>query len=166
MVEIKFSRLKKDFPKSAKELVTDQELVLTFLNSPIRDKVMKFSKLNRDEIKSINEIVNYYSKLKIEVEKKSKPKLTGDLTKLEVEILKNIFSAEMLTFKNLKMEEAFEIAKKIIKVEYPNSVILNMLETDKIATLLGLETEKEFPSELLVFDTLNNKIVGVEILLK
>lgn len=163
MVEIKFSRLKKEFPSSAKELVVDQGLVLSFLNSPIRKKIMKFARLEKKEINAVNEIVDYYSKLKIEEEKKFPPNTTKDLAKLEINILKHLFNAEVLKFKNLEWEEAFDITRKILKVEYPNSVILNMLETEKIATLLDI---KKMPSELLVFDLTNKKIIGVEVLLK
>lgn len=162
MVEVKFSRLKKECPKCASELLVDQELLLVFLNSPIRDKIMKFSRLTKQEINSVMELVNYYAKLKIEEEKSN----SKEINKIEIDVLKKIFSAELLKFKNLKIENAFEIAKRILNVEYPDAVILNMLETDKIATLAGLDTKKKFPSELLVFDSANKKIIGVEIIVK
>ncbi len=163
MVNLKFSKLKKECSKCASELLVDQELLLAFLNSPIRDKIMKFSKLNKKEISSIMKIVDYYSKLKIQQEKKLKLKTKKDILKIEVNLLKKIFNAKILKFKKIKTEEAFNITKKILKKEYPNSVILSMLETDKIAALLGIKT---IPSELLVFDSKNKKIIGVEVLVK
>ncbi len=166
MVEIKFSRLKKECPVCADDLMVDQELLLLFLNSPIRDKIMKFSKLNKNEKKVIQEFVDYYSKLKIEFEKKKRPETENDVRDIEVNILKKIFDAEILGFKNLKRKEALEIARKIIKVGYPDSVVLEMLEVDKIATLTGINTKKEFPSEFLIFDIKNKKIIGISIKLK
>ncbi|MBU0929561.1 MAG: hypothetical protein KJ623_00640 [Nanoarchaeota archaeon] len=166
MVEVQFSRLKKECPKCAEELVVDQELLLSFLNSPIRKKVMKFAKLNKKDINSIMEIVEHYAKLKIEQEKKLKEKTSKEILKIEVSILKNMFIAEVLEFKKLKIEDLLNVAKSILQVEYPDSVILNMLETDKIATLLGIDTNKKFPSELLVFDSKNKKIIGVKIINK
>jgi len=166
MVEIKFSRLKKECQACADDLMVDQELLLLFLNSPIREKIMKFSKLNKNDKNVIQEFVDYYAKLKIELEKKKKPETENDVRNIEIGILKNIFNAEILGFKNLKRKEALEIARKIIKVGYPDSVVLEMLEIDKIATLTGIDTSKEFPSEFLIFDIKNKKIIGIGIKLK
>ena len=166
MVEIKFSRLKKECPECAEDLIVDQELLLIFLNSPIRDKIMKFSKLNKTEKKIIQESVDYYAKLKIEEEKKKKPKTEKDVRNIEVGILKKLFSAEILEFKNLKRTEALDVARKIIKVGYPDSAVLEMLEIDRIATLTGIDTKRNFPSEFMVFDAKNRKIVGVGVITK
>lgn len=163
MVSLKFSKLKKECSKCASELLVDQELLLSFLNSPIRNKIMKFSRLNKKEISSIMKIADYYSKLKIQQEKKLKSKSRKDILKIEINLLKKIFSAKILKFRKIKTEEAFNITKNIIKKEYPNSVILDMLKTNKIATLLNI---KAIPSELLVFDIKNKKIIGVEVLVK
>src|SRR3989344_2323037 len=158
MVEIKFSRLKKEFPGLADEILVDQELLLVFLNSPIRDKIIKFAKLTKNETKSVMEIVNYYARLKVEEEKNANPENQDEVRAVEISILKKIFISEVIEFKKLKIKEAFDVAKNILRVEYPNSVVLNMLETDRIATLAGLDTRKKFPSELLVFDTEKKKI--------
>lgn len=166
MVELKFSRLKKEFPKEASGLLVDQELLLVFLNSPIRNRIMKFARLDKKEQSVIKEFIDYYAKLKIEEEKKRKPKTSNGVRKIEISILKRMFSGEVLEFKNLKKENVFKVASNILKIEYPNSVVLDMLETDKIATLAGIETKKEFPSGLLVFDLDNKKIIGVEVIIK
>lgn len=107
------------------------------------------------------EIVNYYAKLKIESEK-----IRKNINDIEISILKKMFLGEVLEFKKLGLKGALDVAKKILQVEYPNAVILNMLKIDKIATLAGLETGKKFPSELLVFDAKNKRIIGVELVVK
>ncbi len=166
MQKVKFERFEKEFPKSAKEFVADQEMLIVFLNSPVRDKWLKFIGLKRKDIKKIKEIVEHYAKLKVEEEKKKKPKTREQIIKAEAEVLKKIFAGQVLEFHNVNLLEAIELAKKILKIEYPNSIIFDTLKADRLATLAGIDTQKKFPSELLVFDLDSKKIIGVNVVVK
>jgi hypothetical protein len=167
MKRLKFSMLKKRAPFTAKKFFTEQEVLLVFLNVPARAKWLKFIGLSKKEIESINKIINVYAKKKVQLEKKLKPKYLGEVIKIEVSVLKGIFKGELLKFKGIvEKTDALRIAEKILKVKYPKSVILNMMETDKLATLAGINTLKNFPTDLLVFDLNENKIIGVNLILK
>ena len=49
-----------------------------------------------------------------------------------------------------------------LKNEYKNSVILNPLQLEKLAILAGLN-KNEMPTDYLVFDLKNKKIVGIDV---
>lgn len=167
MKSLKFSTLKKRSPITAKKFFNELEALLIFLNSPERNKWLKFIKLSKDEKSAINKIVDIYANKKIQWEKKLKPKKPKDVIKIEVKVLKEIFVGEILKFKGkISNLESFKIAEKIIKVRYPKSVILNMVETDKLATITGINTLKDFPVDMLVFDIKSKKIIGINIIIK
>jgi len=151
----------------AKKFFNEMEALLIFFNSSARDKWLKFIGLKKKEIDSINRIIDLYAKRKVSLEKKKKPKTRKSVIKIEVNVLKELFKGEILKFKSkLNEAESLEISEKILKKKYPKSVILNMVETDKLATLTGIDTLKDFPTDFLVFDTKNNKVIGVNLILK
>ncbi|MFA5175745.1 MAG: hypothetical protein WC413_00595 [Candidatus Nanoarchaeia archaeon] len=164
MKEVSFSKLKQESPSDAREFLIDQKVLLIFLNSPARTKWLKFIRLKKEEINKITKIVEYYAKLKVSMEKKKKPKTRKEIIKIEAECLKKVYKGELLKFKSIE-EHKIKIAKNIAKAEYPGSIVIDTLKAEKLATLTGLKN-KEFPSELLVFDIKNKKIIGLNIINK
>lgn len=166
MRKLQFKILEKRSPSTAKKFFNELESLLIFLNSPARDKWLKFSGLTKKEIKHVKDITDSYAKKKIQLEKKLKPKNKNDVLKIEVKILKEIFLGEVIKLKSgLNNAETLEIANNILKIKYPDAVILNMMKTDKLATMTGINTLNNFPTDLLIFDTKHKKIIGINLVI-
>jgi len=167
MKELSFNILERKFPKKAKEFIVDQETLVLFLNSPIRNKWMKFLKLSPTEVKKINKIVDYYGSLKVKEENKKKPKTRKQIVKIEDLCLKKIFLGRFMKIKEDDRSKALKIVKKLLKVEYPKSVILDTFKLSKLSVLTGADGRAgRFSTDLLVFDPNNNKIIAIGVLLR
>ncbi|MAG50740.1 hypothetical protein CL621_03845 [archaeon] len=167
MKETIFKALKKRFPKKAKEFLVDLETLALFLNSPVRDRWMKFSKLNSSEIRKINKIVNHYAELKVKEENKKKPKTRKQIIKIENLCLIKIFLGKFIKIKENDKTKALKIIKKLLKIKYPESAILDTFELSKLSVLTGAnEKTRNFSTDLLVFYPNKNKIIGIAVLLK
>ncbi len=166
MKEVKYNTLERKFPKKAKEFLVDLETLALFLNSPVRDKWMKFSKLTSTEIKRINKVVDYYGSLKVKEENKKKPKTRKQIIKIENLCLRKIFLGSFIKIKEDDRTKALKTIKKLLKTEHPKSVILDTFELSKLSVLTGADGRAgRFSTDLLVFDSEKNKIIGVGVLL-
>ena len=164
MVKVSFSYLKKKFPKKAGKFVLDQEIAVLFLNSPVRKNWMRFIGLKDSEMKKIQEVVEHYAKLKVDMENKKKPKTKKGVIKIEDACLEKVFLGQFLRMKNVKDRlDAVKAAKKLLRKEYPGSVILDIHKLEKLAVLTGAGGEEQFPTDFMIFDPKNKKIISVEV---
>mgnify|MGYP001573736514 CR=1 FL=1 len=163
MEKVNFNFYRKKFKGHAKEFIEDQELMLIFLNSPVRLNWMKFVGLKQSDINKIMKIVEYYAKLKIKEENKKKPKTRNAIIKIESDCLRKIFLGRIIKVGGIvRKTERFKIVNKILKSEYKNSVILNPLQLEKLVILAGL-SKSDIPTDFLVFDLRNKKIIGIDV---
>lgn len=166
MITVKYEQIKKDFPEKASELLQEQETLVLFLNLPVRKNWMTIIKLSDEEQKRVNKIVERYAKLKIEEENKLKPKSKEEIMEIENNTLKKIFEARMVKVGHVKNKfEAVKIAKGLAKEEFPKGVILDANKLDKLTTLAGADSTRITPTDVLVFDPENVKIISYELVI-
>jgi len=165
MPKVSFSYLKKELPKEAEEFVTEQEALVDFLNSPARANWLKMLKLKEEDIKKINEIVEYYAKMKIEQEKRKKPLSREDVIHIEDACLKNIFVGHILKIQGVKeRSKALKVAKGLLEQDYKGKVIFDEQMLEKLSVLAGIDgTRRRFPVDFVIFDDKEKKVICVDV---
>lgn len=165
MIKLLFKKLKGLYPDEAKEFVAEQETLSIFLNSPKREQWLKSLKLPVRDLTNVKNVIDHYAKCKVKAEKKSKAKMRKDIIKIENKCLKKIFEGRIMKIKvKGTREHALGIAKKIISKKFPVSTILDEKKIAMLGKKAGIK--KKFPTDFLVFDGKNKKIVSFGVVFK
>lgn len=153
---MQFTYLKKSFPKTAKEFLVDQEVLASFFNLKSRDNLLNSLKINKTQKKKIMTVINHYAKLKIEIENKKNPQLRKEVIKIENDCLKKIFEARIIKMKLDDKKKAMSLAEKLLKMEFPGSVILPKEKFVMLARLVGTKGDT---SDFLIFVPKERKVI-------
>ncbi|MCK4670602.1 MAG: hypothetical protein KAT43_05360 [Nanoarchaeota archaeon] len=169
MKSMKFEALEKKYPREAKEFVTDQKVAVTFLNSPVRGNWMSILELKKKDVEAIKQVIDAYAKQKVIGINKVKPKYRKEVIQIENEIFEKMFEGKFYKIRHAKERvrdkvEAMEIVEKLLKKDYPGAAILDIHKLERLATLCSLENET--PSEFMVFDPKNMKIISIEVVVE
>ncbi len=160
MQKIDFKKIKKRYPKEAKEFVNEQEALVLFMNSSEKDKILSKLKFTTTQKSKIKKVIDKYALCKIKHLKKYKKLSRKDVIHIEDQCLKNVFEAHLIRL-NVNKKEALKITAKILEKEYKGCVILNDTKLNRLSKLINLN--KKFPEDFWVFEPNKKKVIGINI---
>ncbi len=156
-----YSFLLKKHKEEASDFLAEQDAIVNFLNSPARKNWLKIVGLKKQEINKVSRVIDHYSKLKVTLENKKKPRNRKGIIAIEDACLRLVFQAKVVRMSNVKTRlEKLKALGQLLASEYKGSVLLNTYQAEKIAVLSG---SKNMATDFVVFDANNNKIVAVEL---
>lgn len=156
-----YSFLAKKHKEEAADFVAEQEMLVNFLNSPVRKNWLKIIGLKKNEIPKLLKIIENYAKLKVMLENKKKAKSRKEIILIEDACLRLMFQSKLFKVDKIKGRlERLHILGNLLKSEYPGSVILDTYKAEKLAVLSG---SNNLATDFLVFDPKKNKIIAVEL---